>query len=221
MLFRSVRPKTFVERRAQASLEPWGFSGSGPGRGRNRVAAIRLSCQITGMFGPSPAIAHMRSGMASRHLPVFQSWVLVVVCALVLGSAAQFYGPRRIPWVEDHSRRVELKAAAEGIEMVDVQRAKEIVGKGEFLVCDARKIEDFDAGHLPGAVSFPFATHEEAYNELAPLFSADQPVMVYCSGRTCDDALMLGKFLRAQGSARVVLFVDGIAGWREAGLPLD
>jgi len=163
----------------------------------------------------------MRSGMASRHLPVIQSWVLIVVCALVLGTAAQFFGPRRIPWAEDHSRRVELKAAAAGLELVDVARAREILEKGDFLVCDARKIEDFDTGHLPGAVSFPFASHEEAYNELAPLFSPEQPVMVYCSGRSCDDAFLLGKFLRAQGSSRVVLFVDGIEGWKEAGLPID
>jgi hypothetical protein len=69
----------------------------------------------------------MRSGMASRHLPVIQSWVLIVVCALVLGTAAQFFGPRRVPWAEDHSRRVELKAAAAGIELVDVARAREIL----------------------------------------------------------------------------------------------
>ncbi|MFZ9964269.1 MAG: rhodanese-like domain-containing protein [Terrimicrobiaceae bacterium] len=173
------------------------------------------------MFAPTPAITHTRSGMASRHMPIFQSWALVVVSALALGTAAQVVGPRRIPWVEDHSRRVEWKAAQIGMEIVDVEGAKEIVEKGEFLVCDARKMEEFDAGHLPGAVSFPFASHEEAYNELAALFSEVQPVMVYCSGRDCDDALLLGKFLRAQGTKRVVLFLDGISGWREAGLPLD
>ena len=116
---------------------------------------------------------------------------------------------------------MELKAAAAGIEMVDLARAKEIVEKGEFLVCDARKSEDFDAGHLPGAVSFPFETHEEAFNELAALFSPEQPVMVYCSGLRCDDALLLAKFLQAQGSTKVVLFAEGMSGWKEAGHPLE
>ena len=173
------------------------------------------------MFGPSPAILHTRSGMNSRPMSIFQSGVLVVVCALLLGTLAQVFGPQKIPWVEDHSRRVELKAAAAGIEMVDVARAKEIVEKGEFLVCDARKIEDFDAGHLPGAVSFPFETREEAFNELAALFSPEQPVMVYCSGLDCDDALLLSKFLQAQGSTKVVLFAEGMSGWKEAGHPLE
>ena len=139
------------------------------------------------MFGPSPAILHTRSGMNSRPMSIFQSWVLVVVCALLLGTLAQFVGPQRIPWVEDHSRRVELKAVAAGIEMVDVARAKDIVEKGEFLVCDARKSEDFDAGHLPGAVSFPFGTHAETFLELAALFS---------SGATRDGLLLWTRLRR-------------------------
>jgi hypothetical protein len=48
-----------------------------------------------------------------------------------------------------------------------------------------------------------------------------QQVMVYCSGRECDDALLLGIFLKSQGSQNVVLFLDGIAGWKAAGLPLQ
>ena len=173
------------------------------------------------MFQPAPAIAHMRSGMASRHLPIWQSCLLIGVCAVLLGTAAQLFGPRRIPWVEDHTRRVELRAMQAGIEIVDVARAREIVQGGEVLVCDARRGEEFDAGHLPGAVSFPFETREEAFNELAALFTPEQAVMVYCTGRDCDDALLLGNFLRAQGSKRVILFLEGIAGWKAAGNPLE
>lgn len=173
------------------------------------------------MFQPAPAITHMRSGMPSRHLPIWQSCLLIGVCALALGTAAQVFGPRRVSWMEDHSRRVELRAAQVGIEMADVDRAKEIVDGGEFLVCDARKVEDFNAGHLPGAMSFPYGAHEEVFNELAVLFSPDQPVMVYCSGRECDDAFLLGNFFRSQGSKRVVLFLEGIAAWKAAGQPVE
>jgi rhodanese-related sulfurtransferase len=173
------------------------------------------------MFQPAPAITHMRSGMNSRHLPILQSWLLVGLCALVLGTAAQFLGPRRISWVEDHSRRVEWRALQSGVEIVDVPRARDIVEAGEFLVFDARKKEDFDAGHLPGALSFPFESRLEIYKDLAALLSPDQPVMVYCSGRDCEDALLLGDFLREQGSARVVLFLEGFAGWKAAGNPLE
>jgi len=46
-------------------------------------------------------------------------------------------------------------------------------------------------------------------------------VMVYCSGLSCDDALLLAKFLQAQGSTKVVLFAEGMSGWKEAGHPIE
>jgi rhodanese-related sulfurtransferase len=149
------------------------------------------------------------------------AWALIVVCALILGTAAQFFGPRSIPWVENHSRRVEVRAMQAGIAIVDVGTANAIVELGEALVCDARTVADFDSGHIPGAVSFPFESREEVYNEMAALLQPDQQVMVYCSGPECDDALLLGVFLKNQGSENVLLFLEGVAGWKAAGLPLQ
>ena len=149
------------------------------------------------------------------------AWVLLFCCAVILGTAAQFFGPRSIPWVENYSRRVEVRAMQAGIAIVDVTTTKEIIEAGEFLIFDARTAADFDTGHLPGAVSFPFENREEGYNEMAALLQPAQPVLVYCSGRDCDDALLLGAFLKSQGSQQVVLFLDGIAGWKTAELPLQ
>ncbi len=149
------------------------------------------------------------------------AWVLLFSCAVILGTAAQFFGPRAIPWVESYSRRVEVRAMEVGIAIVDVTTAKSIVEAGEFLVFDARTAVDFDTGHLPGAVSFPFESREEGYNEMAALLQPAQPVLVYCSGRECDDALMLGAFLKSQGTEQVVLFLEGITGWKSAELPLQ
>jgi rhodanese-related sulfurtransferase len=149
------------------------------------------------------------------------AWALIGVCALILGTAAQLLGPRSIPWVENHSRRVEVRAMAAGIAIVDAAQAKAIAEAGEYLVFDARSAADFDTGHIPGSVSFPFESREEGYNEMAALLQPSQPVMVYCSGRECDDALMLGEFLKTQGSQNVVLFLEGVAGWKAADFPLQ
>lgn len=148
-------------------------------------------------------------------------WALILVCAGILGTAAQLFGPRSIPWVENHSRRLEVRAMEAGIPIVDVQSAKAIAEAGEYLVFDARPTADFDTGHIPGAVSFSFEAREEVYNEMAGLLQPGQPVLVYCSGRDCEDALMLGIFLKNQGTKNVVLFLEGITGWKAAGLPLQ
>jgi rhodanese-related sulfurtransferase len=159
--------------------------------------------------------------MPLRFWPVPMVWALLVVCAAILGTAAQLLGPQAIPWMERHSQRIEVRAMQAGLTIVDVENARAILKAGEYLVFDARRAAEFDAGHLPGAVSFPYESREEGYNEMAALLQPAQPVLVYCSGRECDDALLLGEFLKNQGSQEVSLFLEGTAGWKAAGLTLE
>lgn len=83
-------------------------------------------------------------------------------------------------------------AAAEG--RVTATEARALVQAGARLV-DVRTLEDFDAGHLPGAIHLPLETlGERATSELAPL---DAPVVVYCntgnrSGRATELLRSLG-----------------------------
>ena len=169
-----------------------------------------------------PAIPiHSTARPARGGRPVLQSIAAIAVSALVLGTAAQFFGPFRIPWIEDHGLRLETLAATKGLDTATTTHAREIVDGGEFLILDARSMEEFAQGHIPGAISFPFATHIETFDELAAMLGPEQPVLVYCSSRRCDDALMLGAFLRAQGSEKVILFPGGIDAWIRAGFPIQ
>jgi rhodanese-related sulfurtransferase len=149
------------------------------------------------------------------------AWALLLVCAAILGTAAQFLSPRAIPWMERHSQRIEVRAMQAGLTIVDVEKARAILEAGEYLVFDARRAAEFDTGHLPGAVSFPYESREAGYDEMAALLQPAQPVMVYCSGPECDDALLLGEFLKNQGSQEVSLFLEGTTGWKAAGLKLQ
>jgi rhodanese-related sulfurtransferase len=123
--------------------------------------------------------------------------------------------------VQDHSQSPFAKARAAGIDIVSLEQAREVVSGSGVLVLDARSASDFDKGHLPGAISFPNATRSESYYELAALLQPEQPLLVYCSSKTCDDALQLALFLREQGSQKIHLFADGFEAWREAGLPIE
>jgi rhodanese-related sulfurtransferase len=158
---------------------------------------------------------------APRYWPVPTCLLGILILAVCLGTLAQFFGPSPIPWVQDHSQSPLAKARAAGIDIVSLEQAREVVSGSGFLVLDARSASDFDKGHLPGAISFPNATRGESYYELAALLQPDQPLLIYCSGKTCDDALQLGLFLREQGYKKILLFSDGFQAWKEAGLPVE
>lgn len=60
----------------------------------------------------------------------------------------------------------------------------------EMFVVDIRRAEDYDAGHIEGAVNVPWGT--SAMWEAIPHIPTDQPVYSYCySGQTCGQAIVM------------------------------
>lgn len=83
------------------------------------------------------------------------------------------------------------------------------------LFIDARPVEDFNRGRLPGAVSFP------SLQEVQPALPAGQPMVVYGQGPELEAALVVGRRLLAGGFWPVYIFVEGLEGWVAAGRPLE
>ncbi|MFG1352834.1 ArsR/SmtB family transcription factor [Xanthobacter autotrophicus] len=86
---------------------------------------------------------------------------------------------------------------------------------GLVTVIDVRPREEFDLGHVPGAVSVPL---EELDARLAEFDPATE-IVAYCRGAYCLLAVEAVARLRAKGfSARRM--EDGMPEWRAAGLPV-
>ncbi len=145
----------------------------------------------------------------------------VVAAGVLCGSAANLLRPDRIPWIEDWGSFIEAKALRENIALVDAAEAHELVRAGRHLLFDARPPADYEAGHLPGALSVPFDGVEEAMLRIQSRLSAEQPVVTYCSGQSCDESFELTKYLRVQGFTNVVLFAGGMDAWKAAGYPVE
>ena len=86
---------------------------------------------------------------------------------------------------------------------------------GQVLVLDVRPEAEYDAGHIPGAVSVP---HDQLAARLAD-FPESAEIIAYCRGRYCVFAPDAVRLLRAQGfSARPL--EGGLPDWKLAGLPV-
>lgn len=151
----------------------------------------------------------------------FAELLILFGLGATLGLAAQWISPTRIPWREDWSRFVQTKALAAGLQLADVQDVVRILDSRAYLVLDARPAADFNAGHLPGALSLPESDLDAAYPRLAPLLTPGQRMLVYCTGHACDESLRLSLFLRERGVSNVVLFVGGYADWTAAGQAVE
>ncbi|MEY2501731.1 MAG: hypothetical protein QOG12_873 [Verrucomicrobiota bacterium] len=113
-----------------------------------------------------------------------QSAVLLAI-ALVPGAVEAIYLRDKIPW---QSRVAES-------DFVEVETAR---GWGaNVLWVDARPANEFERGHVPGAVSL----NEDRWGEALPEFlakdwSPDKKIVVYCSAASCNLAEDVARRLR-------------------------
>jgi rhodanese-related sulfurtransferase len=89
-------------------------------------------------------------------------------------------------------------------------------GHQGFVVLDVRSPKLFAAGHVPGAVSLPYARINERNLAAHP---ADTLFVVYCSGPHCNGADRAAIRLARLGRP-VKKMIGGVTGWLEEELPL-
>jgi len=103
----------------------------------------------------------------------------------------------------------------DGAEPVGVDELLARSTAGDVVVVDVRPRMEFDAGHLPGALSIPLEELSHRLSELDP----DTSVVAYCRGPYCVLAAQAVAQLRAAG-LRAERLAAGPPDWRAAGLPL-
>ena len=68
-------------------------------------------------------------------------------------------------------------------EQITAEEAKKIMDSGkEHIILDTREQNEYDEGHIPGAILIPYTEIENKANEMIP--DKDKLILVYCrSGR--------------------------------------
>ena len=68
-------------------------------------------------------------------------------------------------------------------EQITAEKAKKIMDSGEeHIILDTREQDEFDEGHIPGAILIPYTEIENKAEEMLP--DKDAQILVYCrSGR--------------------------------------
>lgn len=68
-------------------------------------------------------------------------------------------------------------------EQISAEEAKKIMDTGEeHIILDTREQDEFDEGHIPGAILIPYTEIENKAEEMLP--DKDKLILVYCrSGR--------------------------------------
>lgn len=145
-----------------------------------------------------------------------------MILAVALAAAVLFNvcSPKGIPWVKDWDRHIGQQAHAHGINPLDAGGVPALIETG-VIVLDARNREEYAKGRLPGALSLPYTQRDTAFGDFSDWLTPDLPLLIYCAGGTCDEALRLAIFFRNLGYEKVHILSEGFSGWRRQGLPVE
>lgn len=107
------------------------------------------------------------------------------------------------------------------LEIGDVTLARKLYDSGKFVFVDARSRDDYEEGHIKGAVSLPVGEFDEKIEVFLEQYSPEKAIVTYCSGRTCEDSHQLAQLLFEFGYTEINVFIDGYPGWVTQGYPIE
>ena len=169
-------------------------------------------------------LAAITVGNASQHLKILRAARLVdaqkqglyVEYRLADEAVASFFvalrtlAQSRLAEVERMTREyLERRNALEAVAGDELVRR---VRSGEVTVIDVRPVEEYRAGHIPGARSIPMTELAERLQEVPK----DREVVAYCRGPYCVMAVEAVDLLRSKGFAAHRM-EQGVADWRARG----
>lgn len=193
-----------------------------------RLELLDLLCQGPRTVESLAEQAALSVANASQHLQVLRAARLVdaekkglyVEYRLAGEEVCRFFvalrglAEARLAEVERVTREyLEERGQMEAVESDELLRR---VRSGEVTVLDVRPVEEYVAGHLPGALSIPVGELEARLKEIPK----SREVVAYCRGPYCVMALDAVDVLRTKGFTAHRL-EQGIADWRARGWRLE
>jgi ArsR family transcriptional regulator len=104
----------------------------------------------------------------------------------------------------------------DGLEPVTRKQLLKLIRAGAVTVLDVRPPDEFELGHLPGAVNIPLRALKARLAEIKP----DREIVAYCRGEYCVLSFEAVALLRARGF-KARRLEEGLPEWRAAGLPIN
>lgn len=116
-----------------------------------------------------------------------------------------------------HSRASHREASR-----IDLAEAKEKFDGGEVIFIDARCLDEYNWGHIKGAISLPVDSLEMQCPSVIAQLPQAKEMITYCSGSTdCQLSIDLARKLINLGYLHVNVFFGGWPVWETAGYPTE
>lgn len=100
-------------------------------------------------------------------------------------------------------------------------KAKVDSGKKDYYLVDVLMQNSFDANHIPTAINVPYAAGFVREFEDKTHASKDAEIITYCASSGCQLSHIATDALEEADYTNVYHYVDGLAGWQDAGYEFE
>ncbi len=100
-------------------------------------------------------------------------------------------------------------------ESIDIETLKVLIDQDMAVIVDARERDDFQMGHIKGALNLPIKEFSELYESIVASLPEGKTIVVYCSSETCTDSEKLAEFLKQKKHTDIMVYKGGYAEWQE------
>lgn len=104
------------------------------------------------------------------------------------------------------------------IKNEDVAKVDELIKSGKYTVIDVRTKEEYDAGHIKGALNFDYYNDDFEERIESQLKDKNKPYILYC--RSGMRSLYSAQILEDLGYTDVTNMKGGFLAWQSAGKPV-
>ena len=115
------------------------------------------------------------------------------------------------------SYRDLLQKVKEEIDEVDARHARELIDSDSPAIVDVREREEWDEGHLPGAILVPRGNLESRIEQAVP--DRSKPVLLYCAAG--NRSAFAAQTLKELGYEHPVSLAGGYTDWKRNGFPTE
>ena len=111
-----------------------------------------------------------------------------------------------------------VSAAKKTVLEISIDKAPAVIAQSDVLI-DVREAEEFQAGHLPGAIHMSRGMLEFKLAANPQFQSRDLKITLYC--KTSGRAALCAQSLKEMGYSNVSSIAGGIDAWQAAGFHVD
>jgi rhodanese-related sulfurtransferase len=158
--------------------------------------------------------------------------IFIFCVALILGNIINIFHPQkvRISFSSPQLKFAEEDSSSEIISKInsisdsEIDKIsepllfskvyiKKLVQVDSALLIDSRSFDEYEKGHIPGAMNLPYNSIFENKNIFNKL-PKNKWLITYCDGPPCDVAELLAFELFYSGFKRVAIYAGGLNGWK-------